>query len=76
MNKFENPSSINSLKCFSFTYFIFSQQETVPISTKEAGGTMPVHILTLMECGIEEAITEASIRMGFFGLNIEEVHTP
>lgn len=32
---------------------------------------MPVHTLTSTEYGTEEAITEASTKMGFSGLNTE-----
>lgn len=55
---------------------LFLPQETVPTFTKEAGGTMPVHTLTSTECGTEEAITEASTKMEFSGLNTEAGHTP
>lgn len=42
--------------------------------TKEVGGTMLVLIVISMEYGIEADNTEASTRMGFFGLSTEEDH--
>lgn len=55
---------------------IFSSKETAPTSIKEDGGTMPVHILTSMGSGTEEATTEASTKMGYFGPSTEVAHTP
>lgn len=51
-------------------------QGTAPTSIKEDGGTMPVHTLISMESGTEEATTEASTKMGYFGPNTEAAHTP
>lgn len=37
---------------------------------------MPVHTRISMESGTEEAITEASTKMGYFGPNTEVAPTP
>lgn len=55
---------------------IFPSKETAPTSIKEDGGTMPVHTLISTESGTEEATTEASTKMGYFGPNTEVAHTP
>lgn len=61
---------------FTLISLFFSSKETVPTFIKEDGGTTPVPILTSMEYGTEEAITEASTKMEFFGPNTEAGHTP
>jgi hypothetical protein len=57
-------------------FVFFSLKETVPTFTKEAGGTMPVHIPTSMECGTEVVTTEASTRTESSGLSTEAGRTP
>lgn len=59
-----------------FDICVFPSKETAPTFIKEAGGTTPVHIPTLTECGTEGATTGASTRMGFSGLNTEAGPTP
>lgn len=63
-------------EAFTLMSIFFSSKGTAPTSIKEDGGTMPVHTLISMESGTEEATTEASTKMGYFGPNTEAAHTP